>query len=140
MPVIAGGIAAFISGFVMVHIFRKRERWMIFISSLLTLIFMFGMYKSTTLVWIVIFEILVYFTKSLAFTGIFSFVAQILDEKTYGSSIGVVNFGGQLGGFIGPLLIGWLVQLSGSYSVAFVGLVVCALIAAITSTFVKNIK
>ena len=45
-----------------------------------------------------------------------------------------------LGGFIGPLLIGWLVQLSGSYSVAFVGLVVCALIAAITSTFVKNIK
>lgn len=140
LPVIAGGIAAFISGFVMVHIFRKRERWMIFISSLLTLIFMFGMYKSTTLVWIVIFEILVYFTKSLAFTGIFSFVAQILDEKTYGSSIGVVNFGGQLGGFIGPLLIGWLVQLSGSYSVAFVGLVVCALIAAITSTFVKNIK
>lgn len=136
LPVISGGIAAFISGFVMVHFFKNKERWMIIIASFLTLIFMFGLFKSTSLVGIVSFEVLIYFVKSLAFTGIFSFTANILSEKAYGSSIGIVNFGGQLGGFCGPLLIGWIVQVTQSYSSAFLGLVISALVAAIACFFI----
>lgn len=138
LPVISGGIAAFISGFVMVHLFKKHERWMISIASFLTLVFMFGLFKSTSLVGVVIFDVLIYFVKSLAFTGIFSFIAQILSEKTYGSSIGIVNFGGQLGGFVGPLLIGWIVQAAGSYSAAFFGLVISALVAVIACLFIRK--
>jgi MFS family permease len=138
LPVISGGIAAFVSGFIMVHLFKKRERWMIIIASLLTLIFMFGLFKSSSLTAVVIFDVLIYFVKSLAFTGIFSFTAQILSEKSYGSSIGIVNFGGQLGGFIGPLLIGWIVQLAGSYSAAFLGLVISALLAVIACLFIRK--
>ena len=138
LPVISGGIAAFISGFVMVHLFKKHERWMISIASFLTLVFMFGLFKSTSLVGVVIFDVLIYFVKSLAFTGIFSFIAQILSEKTYGSSIGIVNFGGQLGGFVGPLLIGWIVQTAGSYSAAFFGLVISALVAVIACLFIRK--
>ena len=33
-----------ISGFVMVHWFKGRERWMISIASVLTLAFMFGLF------------------------------------------------------------------------------------------------
>ena len=138
LPVISGGIAALISGFVMVHWFKGRERWMISIASFLTLAFMFGLFKSSSLVAVVIFDVLIYFVKSLAFTGIFSFTAQILSEQTYGSSIGIVNFGGQLGGFIGPLLIGWLVQFAGSYSAAFLGLVISALVAAVACLFIRE--
>lgn len=138
LPVISGGIAAFISGFVMVHFFKNKERWMIIIASFLTLIFMFGLFKSTSLVGIVSFEVLIYFVKSLAFTGIFSFTANILSEKAYGSSIGIVNFGGQLGGFCGPLLIGWIVQVTQSYSSAFLGLVISALVAAIACFFIRG--
>ncbi|EEW53590.1 transporter, major facilitator family protein [Limosilactobacillus antri DSM 16041] len=138
LPVISGGIAALISGFVMVHWFKGRERWMISIASFLTLVFMFGLFKSSSLVAVVIFDVLIYFVKSLAFTGIFSFTAQILSEQTYGSSIGIVNFGGQLGGFIGPLLIGWLVQFAGSYSAAFLGLVISALVAAVACLFIRK--
>ena len=138
LPVISGGIAAFISGFVMVHFFKNKERWMIIIASFLTLIFMFGLFKSTSLVGIVSFEVLIYFAKSLAFTGIFSFTANILSEKAYGSSIGIVNFGGQLGGFCGPLLIGWIVQVTQSYSSAFLGLVISALVAAIACFFIRG--
>ena len=135
LPVISGGIAALISGFVMVHWFKGRERWMISIASFLTLAFMFGLFKSSSLVAVVIFDVLIYF---VAFTGIFSFTAQILSEQTYGSSIGIVNFGGQLGGFIGPLLIGWLVQFAGSYSAAFLGLVISALVAAVACLFIRK--
>lgn len=138
LPVISGGIAAFISGFIMVHLFKNRERWMIVIASFLTLVFMFGLFKSSSLVAVVTFDVLIYFVKSLAFTGIFSFTAQILSEKSYGSSIGIVNFGGQLGGFVGPLLIGWIVQLAGSYSAAFLGLVISALVAVIACLFIRK--
>lgn len=138
LPVISGGIAAFISGFVMVHLFKHHERWMIIIASFLTLVFMFGLFKSSSLVSVVIFDVLIYFVKSLAFTGIFSFIAQILTEKTYGSSVGIVNFGGQLGGFIGPLLIGWIVQTTGSYSSAFLGLVFSALAAVVACLFIRK--
>ena len=138
LPVISGGIAAFSAGFIMVHLFKHRERWLITIDSLLTLVFMFGLFKSSSLVWIVIFEVLIYFVKSLAFTGIFSFTAQILSEKSYGSSIGIVNFGGQLGGFIGPLLIGEIVQFTSSYSAAFLGLVFSAVLAVLACLFIRR--
>lgn len=138
LPVISGGIAAFSAGFIMVHLFKHRERWLITIDSLLTLVFMFGLFKSSLLVWIVIFEVLIYFVKSLAFTGIFSFTAQILSEKSYGSSIGIVNFGGQLGGFIGPLLIGEIVQFTSSYSAAFLGLVFSAVLAVLACLFIRR--
>lgn len=140
LPVIAGGIAAFLSGFIMVHLFKHKERWLIIIASILTLIFMFCLFKSSSLVNIVLFEVLIYFVKSLAFTGIFSFTSQILSKNAYGSSIGIVNFGGQLGGFIGPLLIGWIVQITGSYSSAFLGLVFSALIAVIACFFIRARK
>ena len=138
LPVISGGIAAFSAGFIMVHLFKHRERWLIIIASFLTLVFMFGLFKSSSLVWIVIFEVLIYFVKSLAFTGIFSFTAQILSEKSYGSSIGIVNFGGQLGGFIGPLLIGGIVQMTSSYSAAFLGLVFSAVLAVLACLFIRR--
>ena len=48
------------------------------------------------------------------------------------------HFGGQLGGFIGPLLIGWLVQFAGSYSAAFLGLVISALVAAVACLFIRK--
>ena len=138
LPVISGGIAASSAGFIMVHFFKHRERWLIIAASFLTLVFMFGLFKSSSLVAIVSFEVLIYFVKSLAFTGIFSFTAQILSEESYGSSIGIVNFGGQLGGFIGPLLIGWIVQLTTSYSAAFFGLVISAVVAVLACLFIRK--
>lgn len=140
LPAISGGIAAMLSGFIMIHLFKKHERLMLVTFSILTAIFMFGLYKSTSLFWIVFFEVLTYFTKSLAFTGIYAFAARIFDSKTYGSSIGVISFGSQLGSFCGPILIGWLINITGSYSAAFLGLVIAALLAALTSLFAGNIQ
>lgn len=59
-------------------------------------------------------------------------------EKGYGSSIGIVNFGGQLGGFIGPLLIGEIVQFTSSYSAAFLGLVFSAVLAVLACLFIRR--
>ena len=140
LPVIAGGIAALISGFVMVHVFKNHERLLIVIASFLTVVTMTGLYLSTDMAWIIGFQVATYFVKSLAFTGIFAYVASRLPGSSYGSHIGVINFGGQLGGFVGPLFIGCIIQFTNSYTSAFFGLVCAALLAGIVSLFIRSSK
>lgn len=143
LPSIAAGIGAIASGFIMIKWFDGKEKWLIALTSLLATVFMFGMYKATSVGAVITFEVITYFFKSIAFSSSFAFFARLMTKNAYGSSIGIVNFGGQLAGFIAPILIGFLVQLfGGSYSAAFLFLVVAAGIAFITSlTFnEKNIE
>lgn len=59
----------------MMYLLEKRERWMISIASLLTLVFMLDLFGPALLVGVVIFDVSVYFAKSLTSTGILGFVA-----------------------------------------------------------------
>ncbi|MCP0888006.1 MFS transporter [Ligilactobacillus sp. WILCCON 0076] len=134
LPSVAAGVGALLSGYLMVHFCNGKEKWFIALTSLLTTLFMFGMYRSTGLVGVISFEILTYFFKSMAFSGCFALFAQLVSRKSYGSSVGIVNFGGQLAGFLAPILIGILVeQFGGSYSVAFLFLVASAALSFIVS-------
>lgn len=134
LPSIAAGVGAILSGYLMVHFFVGKEKWFIALASMFTTIFMFGMYHSTELTGIISFEILTYFFKAMAFSGCFALFAQLASRESYGSSVGIVNFGGQLAGFLAPILIGILVeQFGGSYSVAFLFLVAAAAVSFIVS-------
>ncbi|MCI1632721.1 MAG: MFS transporter [Liquorilactobacillus nagelii] len=134
LPSISAGVAAILSGYLMVHFFKNREKWLIAVSCLLATIFMFGMYKSTSLSYVIVFEILTYFFKGLAFSGCFAFFAQLVTGEAYGSAVGIVNFGGQLAGFVAPIIIGVLIEhFNNSYSAAFLFLVVCAAFSFIVS-------
>lgn len=139
LPSLAAGLGAILSGWIMTKLFNHREKWLIALASLLATAFMFGMYKSTSLAGVISFEIATYFFKSIAFSSCFAFFAILISKKSYGSSVGIVNFGGQLAGFIAPLLIGYLVEaFGGSYSIAFLFLVFAAGIAFFTSLTFNN--
>ncbi|GHP13891.1 MFS transporter [Lentilactobacillus fungorum] len=139
LPSIAAGVGAIISGWLMVHFFAKKEKWFIAFASLLATIFMYGMYRSSSLASVISFEVLTYFFKSIAFSGSFAFFASLLTKRAYGSSIGIVNFGGQLAGFLAPIIIGILVEsFGGSYSIAFLFLVFAAAIAFVASLTLGN--
>lgn len=139
LPSLAAGLGAILSGWIMTKLFNHREKWLIALASLLATVFMFGMYKSTNLGGVISFEIATYFFKSIAFSSSFAFFAILISKKSYGSSVGIVNFGGQLAGFIAPLLIGYLVEVfGGSYSVAFLFLVFAAGIAFFASLTFNN--
>lgn len=134
LPSVAAGIGAVASGFIMIKWFNGKEKWLIAFSSLLATAFMFGMYRATSVGAVISFEVFTYLFKSIAFSSSFAFFAKLMTESAYGSSIGIVNFGGQLAGFVAPILIGFLVQLfGGSYSAAFLFLVVAAGISFIAS-------
>lgn len=139
LPSLAAGIGAVLSGIVMVKFFTDKEKWFIALTSLLATGFMFGMYRSQSLTAVISFEVLTYFFKSVAFSGSFAFFASLITKQAYGSSVGIVNSGGQLAGFLAPIIIGILVQnFGGSYSIAFLFLVIAAAIAFIASLALQN--
>lgn len=133
LPSISAGIAALLCGYLMVHFFKDKEKWLIALSCLLATIFMFGMYKSVSLTNVIIFEVLTYFFKGLAFSGCFALFAQLVTKRSYGSSVGIVNFGGQLAGFLAPIIIGMIVEHFGSYNSAFLFLVISAAFSFVIS-------
>lgn len=137
LPTIAGGIAAAISGWVLVAWFTHKERWLLIIACLACVAALVGLVVAKNLAMIVGCQMILYFFKSLAFTGLFGLCSQTHQKKNYGAVVGMVNFGGQLGGFLGPLLLGLVVQLTGGYPAAFSGLLLCGVIAAGLSVLVR---
>lgn len=100
---------------------------------------MYGMYQSVRINDVIIFEVLTYFFKSLAFAGGFAYFARIGIKSGYATSIGIINFGGQLAGFVAPILIGFAVEKSGgSFSAAFMMLVMSIAIAFLASLTLKS--
>ncbi|WP_412990461.1 MFS transporter [Pediococcus siamensis] len=141
LPSLAAGAGALISGFIMARFFKNHEKFLIATASALATVFMFGMYKSTSVGAVITFEVFTYLFKSIAFAATFGFFAELVTKKAYGSSVGIVNFGGQLAGFLAPIVIGFLVQsFNGSYSVAFLFLVIAAGLAFVTALSFKPAK
>lgn len=134
LPFIAAGLGAFSSGWIMDKYFKNREKLIIALSSLLTTIFVFEMYNAKSLVSVIVFEVITYFFKSITFASTYSLFSKIITQDNYGSSMGVLNFGGQLAGFVAPLAMGLLVDMfNGSYNAAFLFLVFSVGIAFIVS-------
>ncbi|WP_155287695.1 MFS transporter [Lacticaseibacillus zhaodongensis] len=141
MPSIAAGIGAIAAGFIMTKWFKGHEKLMLALTSLCATIFMFGMYMSTSVGAVIGFEIATYFFKSLAFAGTFSLFAELVAKDEYGSAVGIVNFGGQIAGFIAPIVIGYMVTLfNGSYSAAFLFIVFAAALAFVSSLSISSSK
>lgn len=59
---------------------------------------------------------------------------QLLPSSLMGAGAGLINFAGQLAGFISPIVIGWTIAVTGTYTAGFLFLaaaaVICLLITA----------
>ncbi|MFD1485111.1 MFS transporter [Lacticaseibacillus baoqingensis] len=139
LPSIAAGISAVLAGWLLTKLFRGHEKIFLALAAILTTVSMYIMYRSTSLISVVTWEILTYFFKSAAFSGAFAFFAELVSKERYGSAIGIVNFGGQLAGFVAPLAIGFIVTaFKGAYAPAFLFLVICAALASITALLMND--
>lgn len=141
MPSIAAGIGAIVSGFILVKFFKGHEKLMLALTSLCATGFMFGMYEAKSVAAVIAFEIATYFFKSLAFAGTYALLAQLISKDEYGSAVGIVNFGGQLAGFLAPLIIGFMVSaFNGSFSAGFLFIVFAAAVAFVAALTISSSK
>ena len=135
IPFLLATIATAIGGWVMTCFFADREKYLLVGSALLTGIFLFAMYRSETVAALIVFQSFVYFFKSFVLATVIALPTKVLHESQIGTGIGMVNLGGQIAGFVAPMVMGFLVSASGSFDTAFGFLIVMtALSVAVAST------
>ena len=73
-----------------------------------------------------LFAIVYGFAHGGFFTLISPLTAELFGLKSHGVIFGIVSFSGAVGGALGPVLVGYMFDVSGSY---YIGFLVCALLA-----------
>lgn len=73
-----------------------------------------------------------------AYNGVFwTIPAVILPKKTLGGGMGLINGIGNLGGFFGPFIVGYLIQSTGNFLAGVIFLFVCLVVAGIVILTVR---
>ncbi len=129
-PAIGGLIGALCGGVISDRVFHGRRKPTMLLTALFTAIMfvvLLTVPQNTVLV-----------VGSLVLTGFFlnvgwpmftAFAMGITNKETYPFAISIINSGGNLGGFFAPIIVGALLDRTGSYTVAFSYFVVVLLIA-----------
>jgi nitrate/nitrite transporter NarK len=80
--------------------------------------------------------ILVSMISVSAFTAIFTLPHKLMDASIIGSSIGIINTGGTLGGFLAPLILGQLIKIGGgSFTMSFGFMALASVLCGLTVVF-----
>lgn len=138
IPFLLATIATAIGGWVMTRFFADREKYLLIGSALLTGIFLFAMYRSETIAALIVFQSLVYFFKSFVLATVIALPTKVLHESQIGTGIGMVNLGGQIAGFVAPMVMGFLVSASGSFDTAFGFLIVMTALSVAVATTLRT--
>ncbi len=138
LPYIMAGLSTAIGGWVMVRFFDGRERLLLIGSSLLTALFVYCMYTAQSVNGVIAYQCLAYFFKSFVLAVCIALPTKMLQAQLVGSGVGMVNLGGQLAGFISPLVIGFLVSAFANYDYAFAFLIGAALFSVVVSLFIRT--
>lgn len=138
IPFLLATIATAIGGWVMTRFFPDREKYLLVGSASLTGLFVFAMYRSESIATLIVFQSLAYFFKSFVLATVIALPTKVLHESQLGTGIGIVNMGGQIAGFIAPMVMGFLVSASGSFDTAFGFLIVMTAIAVVAGSTLRT--
>ncbi|MCL6454860.1 MAG: MFS transporter [Alicyclobacillus sp.] len=137
IPFFVGTLSTILGGILFDKVFHRRHRWVIVPSMILAGISLVLMLNSGSVGEFITYESCGAFFIYLAFMPIYGLPMRLLSSKILGVGSGMINFGGQVGGVLAPIVMGWLVQ-SMSYKAAFGFLVFGVLLAAACSLWIPQ--
>lgn len=141
IPFIASFLSTAVCGWVMNKYFDKKGNWLIVICAAMTAIFLYFMYNAETILWVVIFQCGVYFFKACILGTSVAIVLKIVTGSIAGSASTLINMGGQVAGFISPIIMGYLVYaFNGSFNAVFYYLMGVAALCAISALLIPTRK
>jgi sugar phosphate permease len=129
IPWFAATLSTALGGWVFDRYLHNRQRWLIVPCMIITAGLLYLMLSSGTAGRFILFETIGMFVMFLAFMPIFGLPVRLLPAEVVGSGSALVNFGGQAGGAIAPVLMGVLADYWG-FGPAFGFLVFGAALAA----------
>ncbi|BDR53315.1 MFS transporter [Bombiscardovia nodaiensis] len=106
-------VATIFAGKLLSKLFLGKEKMAIFGAATITALLMVAFLTSHNLWLSVVVMILISCVAVVAFTGIFTWPHKIMDPALIGSATGIINTGGTIGGFLAPIISGYLVEVAG---------------------------
>ena len=141
IPFMASFLSTAVCGWIMNKYFDRVEQYMIGICAVMTAVFLYLMYNAETLFWVVVFQCGVYFFKACILGSAVAIVLKIVTENIAGSATMIVNMGGQVAGFISPVVMGYLVSVfNGSFNAVFYYLIGAASVCALSAFLIPKRK
>ena len=141
IPFMASFLSTAVCGWIMNKYFDRVEQYMIGICAVMTAVFLYLMYNAETLFWVVVFQCGVYFFKACILGSAVAIVLKIVTGNIAGSATMIVNMGGQVAGFISPVVMGYLVSVfNGSFNAAFYYLIGAASVCALSAFLIPKRK
>jgi len=119
--------------------FKGYRKWLFIPNTLVAAGFLYLTYSVTSAAWAVAFQCVSALFMFLAFAAFWGLVIDAIPPEIMGASSGTVNFGGQLAGFVSPILMGYLIDVNqGSFDMAFMLLIIAAVGSALVALTVEN--
>jgi ACS family glucarate transporter-like MFS transporter len=127
MPCIGGFVGAILGGYISDKLLgRRRKPTMIFtaISTVVMMFIMLNIAQITAVVCLGLF--FVGFCLNIGWPAFTAYGMAASDAKIYPVTASVINTGGNLGGFVSPMLAGFLLDYTGSFNTVFTYFGICA--------------
>jgi len=137
LPFFVGTVGMLIGGYLSDR-FKGKRKWIFIPSSLVAAfcIYMTSSVASANMA--IVYQSVAAWFMFLAYAAFWGLVVDSIPADIMGAGSGMVNFGGQMAGFISPFAMGYLIDLNnGSFTMAFTFLAIAAIGAALVALTVK---
>lgn len=125
-------LSSLVSGWFVGRYMAGREPWVICIATLVATAAMMAVYVWGTVTATTWMLLVTNIAMICAFVTCFTLPMKRFPHETIGSVIGLLNAGGVLGGFVGPIVMGYLLAAGGgSYLTSFLFLMLSTLLAGL---------
>jgi sugar phosphate permease len=139
IPFIAAGISSAIGGWVMDKFFDKKEKYLLILAGSFSVIFLYCMYAAKDIHMVILFQCLLYFSKTFVLAAVIALPLKLLPGNIVGTATGMINTGGQAAGFVSPVIIGVTIGMfRGSFNAAFWFLIGAACLSVLTSMTIRS--
>lgn len=131
-------ISAIFAGSAVSRYFKNREKQVILVASIAGGLVSFLLSKSQSLILSMLFLAIAVAAASVGFATLMSLPVKLFAEREVSTKYAIINAIGVSGGFFAPMIIGALVNTSGSYEGAFTFIALVFVLAGFVSLAIQS--
>ncbi len=137
--VFAAGIVGYLfGGWLSDGPFRNNRKMPVVIFQFLTAVLLYLMYTVKSLDLLMLYQTLAGFFLTAALAAVWALPVSSVSKKITGRAIGIFNTGGQAAGLFSPIIIGYLVDVTGSFNAGFNFMIACLAISIVLALTLKT--
>lgn len=136
---ISMSVGALSSSFMVDKVFKGNNKLFAVISIIVCALVLFVFALTGSLVMSFIMMCIFTLTSNATFVTLFSWPHKLIRQEVIGTSIAIINIGSTFGGFLSPIITGYLITaFGGNYNIAFMAMGISAITCGLIILFVRT--